>query len=149
MSDLESIVKEIKKDFFRFRNGIVAGSLKNLYEPGTMIFGLMQPQLMEISKKYPKDLELGLKLWADKTSRESRLFSLYILPPSLLDKQTAINIFLDVRNIEEADFLAFKILRHLPFAKELYKELESLKMSQPAEYCLKMFKKNMEALNIG
>ena len=136
--------QEIKKDFYRFRNGIVADALKKIYPTGKLIYGLTVPQFMEIARKYPKDLNTGLKLWQDKKVRESRLLALYLIPPVELSKEVAKDMLFDVDSTEEAEFLAFRILRFLPMAKELLKELNEEKLpTTEAEYCLSMFKKNL------
>lgn len=121
MNDPTQILKEIKKDFYIYRNGILAENLKTLYPPGTLIFGLNVPQFMELAKKYPKDKELAFHLWKDKSSRESRLFALYVYPPKEMKLEEANSMINDVRSIEEAEFLAFRLLRHVEFAKELYR----------------------------
>lgn len=147
--NVNSYIKEIKKDFFRYRNGIIVDSIKQLYPPGKKIFGLIVPQFVEIAKKYPKDLSLGLKLWEDKNNRESRLLSLYILPPRQISKEKALEMIFDVESSEEAEFLAFRILRNLPYALELMSELRSLNLpNDTAEFCLLMFERNMAIQNI-
>lgn len=138
------IIQEIKKDFFRYRNGIVAEALRKLYPINKMIFGLTVPQLIEIAKKYPKDIDLGLKLWRDKNNRESRLLSLYLIHPEELDRETVLEMINDVESTEDAEFLAFKILRKLPFAEEFYNEISSASFSQYPAYCMKMFRKNLD-----
>ena len=145
MENLEQIIQNIKKDFFSYRNGIVANSLKGLYPSATIIFGLMVPQFMDLVAKYPKNLELALKLWSNKSDRESRLFALYIIPVEKVDFATAKSMAKDVRSIEEADFLSFKVLRNIPNANNLFEELS--KENNPApiyQYCLQMFKKNLD-----
>lgn len=142
----ETLFSEIKKDFFRFRNGVLSQSLRNQYPEGVIIYGLMVPQFLEMAKRYPKNLELGEKLWDDKSNRESRLFALYILPSSLLSYEKAEAMIMDVRSVEEAEFLAFRILRHLPFRNELYENLKELGDSQTLQgYCVRMFAKNINA----
>lgn len=142
----QGLLREIKKDFFSLRNGIIADSLKKLYPSDTIIFGLNVPQFMDLAKKYPKDIELGLELWKEKKCRESRLFSLYIIPPSQLDKEKAKEMIRDVKSIEEAEFLAFKVLRNLKDAREIYEEISKEEMKEPlSSYCVSMFKKNLLA----
>ena len=143
MQDFE-VIKEIKKDFYRYRNGIVADSLKKLYPPKTIIFGLIVPQFLELSIKYSKDINLGLQLWNDKNCRESRLLSLYIIPPSELDKKTAMEMIRNVNSSEIAEFLAFRILRNLNKAREVLQEIERENITEPLpSYCISMFKKNL------
>ena len=147
MENIDLIIQKIRKDFFIYRNGIIAENLRRTYPDNIKIFGLMVPQFIEISKKYPKNLNLGLTLWNDCSCRESRILSLYIIPPAELDKETVIEMIKGVRSIEEADFLAFKILRNTMFAKELYEEINKDLISDSCvNYCMKMYKKNIENL---
>ena len=142
---MDTLLQDIKKDFYRYRNGIVAESLRKLYDPDVLIFGLTVPQLMEIARKYPKDLNLGLQLWKDKKTRESRLLALYLIPVALLEKETAREMFLDIRNFEEADFLTFRILRNTSYSEELYNDLCKKNLYDPnLKYGLTMFKKNLD-----
>ena len=147
MEEYSNLIREIKKDFFKYRNGIIADSLKKLYGDGIVIFGLTVPQFMDLAKKYPKDLQLAIKLWEDKKNREARLFSLYLLPYSELEYEKAKEMFLDVQSFEEGDFLAFRILRHLPYASNLYEELSDMTdQDKIFNYTLKMFKKNLDQI---
>ena len=147
MAEYSNLIREIKKDFFKYRNGIIADSLKKLYGDGIMIFGLTVPQFMDLAKKYPKDFQLAIKLWEDKKNREARLFSLYLLPYSELEYEKAKEMFLDVQSLEEGDFLAFRILRHLPYAPNLYEELSDMTdQDKIFNYTLKMFKKNLDQI---
>lgn len=142
--NIETLLQDIKKDFYRYRNGMVAGIMKKYSPSGKLIYGLNVPQFLEMSKNYPHDMELGLKLWENKNCRESRLFALYILPTEQLSKDQARDMFLDVETSEEAEFLAFRILRKLPFAKELFTELSlEPSLSKYPAYCLLMFEKNL------
>lgn len=145
--ETSEIIKEIKKDFFCFRNGAIAESLKSLYKPSKLIFGLNAPQLMELAKKYPKDIKLGMSLWEDKNCRESRLLALYIIPPPELKKETAIEMIKDIESREEADFLAFRLIRHLSEAEEIFITL--LKDNVQTEfksYFMKMLRKNLDQI---
>ena len=146
--NLEKIHKEIWADFYRYRNGAVVESLKRLNHPYKNIFGLLIPQLNDLSKKYPKDLQLSLNLWKMTDCRESRLLALYLLPAESTDKKFIIDMFQDIKTREEADILAFKVLRNHPYATEIYNELQNSqkKNEDLYQYGLIMFQKNLECL---
>lgn len=141
---MENIFLEIKKDFFAYRNGIIADSVRKLYPSGTKIYGLTVPQFIEISKKYKKNSTLAFRLWQDKECRESRLLALYLLPIEFLNKLMAGEMIRDVRSIEEAEFLSFKILRHLPFKEELLCIDIPESNSKSVVHCIQMLKKSFE-----
>lgn len=140
-----NFLKEIKQDFFSFRNGFIADALRKSYPEGKMIFGLMVPQFLQLAKKYPKDITLGLQLWNDKSSRESSLFALYIIPPEELEKSSAETMIKEVYSYELAEFLSFKILKNLAYAKELLDEISkySDNLSPYSRYCISMLQKNL------
>lgn len=142
-------LKEIKKDFFRYRNGEVANQLKKLYPENTLIFGLNLPQISEISKKFPKDLDLAMALWNDNKVRESRILSLYLFPIENLTFSQAQQMVACIESSEEAEVLPFRILRYLPFKQDLYNYLSEKSFDTPLEkYCFEMFKRNLEVLNL-
>lgn len=144
MENLDLFFKAIKKEFFSLRNGMVADNLKKYFSSDSIIFGLMIPQIKEISERYPKSIELGFKLWEDKKCRESRLLALYLLPKDKIDKDEAKKLFKEVATYEEAELLSFKILRYLDFADNLLKELSEEDLNDPLlVYNLSMFKKNL------
>ena len=146
-TDIENLYKKIKRDFFSLRNGILADSLKKSYSQDKIIFGLNAPQFMDLAKFYPKNLELAGTLWNDKQCRESRILSLYLMPSEIIDKTAVINMIKDVDSYEEAEIMAFRLLRHLPFAKALYDELSSESLPSPySVYCMQMFKRNLDQI---
>ena len=142
--DFDLLYQQIKKDFFSLRNGIVAEILRKVDKSHQFIYGLTVPEFISLSKKYPKDMILGLKLWNDKKTRESRLFSLYLIPVTQLEKNKVIEMIKDVSTREEAEMLAFKILRYLPYAKELLEEMSIVaELSSESHHCINMLEKNL------
>ncbi|MCH5229735.1 MAG: DNA alkylation repair protein [Muribaculaceae bacterium] len=142
--ELNKIVNEIKKDFFLYRNGIITDHLKKIYPAGTLIYGLNVPQLKELSKKYPKDLDLSLILWKEKKIREARLLSIFLMPSENLQAEIAKDLIRDIESVEQAEFLAFKVLRNIPKAHDIFTEIKGEKNLSPlSSYCLEMFQKNL------
>lgn len=142
--DFSETVSEIKKNFYRFRNGIVADSLRVLYKPGYTIFGLNVPQFMELSRLYQHDIELALQLWNDNSSRECRLMSLYLLPTENLDRKIAEKLIKEVESTEQAEFLAFRVLRKLSYASELLRDFSEKNIKEEnVRYCMEMLKRNL------
>ena len=57
----------------------------------------------------------------------------------------AIDFIKDVRNNEEAEFLAFRILRNLSDPYKVFEKIKCEKELTPTSlYCLQMFKRNLE-----
>lgn len=145
--EINKLLIEIWRDFYRYRNGVIAESLKKMNQSFPMIFGLLINQITEISKKYPKNITLSTILWKGKKSRESRLLSLYLLPTNEIDKETIKDFIKDIQTTEEADIISFRVLRYIPYANDLYLELaskmEEEDISDLQKYLILMFKKNL------
>lgn len=117
-------LQSIKKDFFVFRNGIVADTLRKAGMPHKVIFGLQIPQIAAIAKDLTPSSELAEALWNDSEVRESRILATYLFPVDEMSLEKAIWLLGSVRTQEESDMLAFRLLKRLPFASEILKEAE-------------------------
>lgn len=127
-------LQAIKKEFFTFRNGIVADTLRKAGMPYKVIFGLQIPQIAAIARGQVPSMELADALWEDKEVRESRILATYLFPVSEISGEKAIALLRSVTTPEESDMLAFRLLKRLPFAEEILKEIE--KDSQIPEYAV-------------
>lgn len=144
MDELNETLKAIRKDFYRFRNGIVADSIRSHGSSYKNIFGLLIPQINEISKSYPKDFELAMYLWNRKESREERLIAVCLMPLENVDENLAFRLISEVESIEEADYLNFKILRFLPFIQNLIERLDNLESSDNLRnYCRQILNRSL------
>ena len=112
-------LQEIKKLFFAYRNGVVADTLRRSGMSYDMIFGCDIPTLSSIARKIGFDERLAEELWNDCGVRESRLLATYLFDPSNTDMEKAIRMASEVRTREEADLLTFRLLKRLPYAREL------------------------------
>lgn len=117
-------LQPIKKDFFVFRNGIVADTLRKAGMPHKVIFGLQIPQIAAIAKDLTPSSELAETLWNDREVRESRILATYLFPVDEMTPGKASVLLGSVRTPEESDMLAFRLLKRLPFASEILKEAE-------------------------
>lgn len=133
--DTAAKLRAIKQLFYTYRNGIVADTLRRAGHPCGVIFGLNVPQLSEIARSQEPDAELAAALWADTNVRESRLLATYLLPTAAYpaDVDAAVALALQVRTREEADMLAFRVLKHLPFAAQVADALESAGSGEPSD----------------
>ena len=117
-------IQAIKKQFFAFRNGIIADALRKQSSYG-VIFGLQVPQIAEIARGLAPSMELADDLWADENVRESRILATYLFPIAKTDREKALALAAQAKTIEEADMLAFRLLKRLPFAHDLPEAMES------------------------
>ena len=143
--NLEALELRLRKEFFRYRNGIIAEALIKQGNPFPMIYGLMLPQIAEISLKFPANLDFSKFLWEKKESREARLLAIYLIPAETVKKSFIIEMINGIITKEEAEIISFKLLKRLPYAKQLYTELQKAEenKSEIIEYALYMFGKNL------
>ena len=120
-------IQEIKKEFFAMRNGMLGDTLRKAGMPYAVIFGLNIPQLGEIARRAQEDTAerdaLARELWADTKVRESRLLACWLFNPQTLGTDEAKEMMASVQTREEADILAFRLLRRLPYAADLASEV--------------------------
>ena len=116
-------LNDIHRKFFSFRNGIVAKTFSDAGDPHRRIFGLQIPQLAAIARETGHDSSLARQLWSEKDCREARLLACYLFNPDELSEEEAFLLASDVISREEADILAWRLLRHLPFAPEILPRL--------------------------
>ena len=121
---MNSTIKQIKHTFFAFRNGILADALRK-QTPYEIVFGLQVPQIAEIARSLKPSMELADALWHDSKVRESRLLAPYLYPIEEVDLEKAIRLASEINTVEEADMLAFRLLKRLPFATSLLSAMES------------------------
>lgn len=120
LMELQDALKCIKRQFMAYRNGIVADTLRGAgMDCYNIIFGLNVPQLAHIAGTIGPSLEIAEALWADVKVRESRLLATYLFPKEKVDKALAVRLMDEAQTQEEADMLAFRLLRYLSFLPEL------------------------------
>ncbi|MBD5291491.1 MAG: hypothetical protein HDS24_05420 [Bacteroides sp.] len=113
-------IQEIKQDFFAYRNGMVADTLRRAGYPHKVIFGLNLPQIAVIAGKILSERDhIAEQLWKDPDVRESRLLACYLYDPASLTKEECIEKGSEVRTREEADMFAFRVLKRRKDAVEL------------------------------
>ena len=137
-------IQEIKKQFFALRNGMLADTLRKAGMPYGIIFGMNVPQLGQLARDITADPDSDLgqlagQLWADRNVRESRLLACWLFPVEAVTPEAALAMMADVQTREEADILAFRLLRRLPFAERLATEA-------PADYAREALVRNLDAL---
>lgn len=113
-------LKEIKQQFYAFRNGIVADALRKAGDGHQVIFGLNLPQLIQVAQTTGCDRALAEQLWANATTRESRLLAPMVYPRADFAESTAVEWVRGVENTEVADVLCHKLLRYEDYAERLY-----------------------------
>ena len=117
-------MQAIKKLFYTYRNGVVAESLRRYGIPHRMIFGLDVPAIAGIARGLEPSDQLAERLWNDRDVRESRLLATYLFQLENMTEDRALALAADVMTREEADMLAFRLLKRLPFAHRLLQRMK-------------------------
>ncbi len=119
------IARQIRHDFFVFRNGMLADSLRETGDTHKLIFGLNIPQIADIAKRYEKNISVATELWESSETRECRLIAPMLYPIDEFTEETAKKWISQVENIEIADNLCHKLLRYTSFSDSLNKQFEN------------------------
>jgi len=113
----------VKREFFARRNGVIVDMLRKAGAPYRIIFGLTLPQIKEIAETTGPNLDLALKLWENRTTRESAMLAPYLFPEGYVTPEIAFSLTTEAPSGEITDILCIALLRRLPFARELAKRL--------------------------
>ena len=129
-AQLDELIHSIRKEFYALRNGMIADTLRKGGLEQKYIFGLQLPQIKDIAVRSKPDNDeeaslLARALWKDKDCRESRLLACHMMPMDMMTKEEAKEWTEDASTREESDILAFRLIRYLPFAGEIARELEA------------------------
>ena len=130
MNTDSNLAREIRKELFAFRNGIVADKLRKAGDPHPMIMGCLLVDVSGIATRFresvgdPEQLAaLACDLWADTNSRECRLAAPMLYPADKMSLEQALQWCESVETIEVADNLCHKLLRRIPEAEALFGQL--------------------------
>lgn len=115
----DTILAEIKREFYTFRNGIVTDALRKQGSPYKFIFGLNLPQISEIALRYDKSAELGMLLLGNATTRESQLMAAMVYPDGLITTESALKWIGRCVSQEAVDVFCLKQLRDKTLANEI------------------------------
>ncbi len=124
------ILRGIRKEFFAFRNGIVADTLRKAGDPHTMIMGCLLVDISGIASRFGEAIgeaeqraAIASELWSDTNSRECRLAAPMLYPADMMTLELAVKWCEDVETVEIADNLCHKLMRKIPDADTLFRQL--------------------------
>ncbi|MCM1021482.1 MAG: DNA alkylation repair protein [Muribaculum sp.] len=104
------VITDIKKQFYAFRNGIIAETLRKQGSPYKYIFGLNLPQINEIAQNTEHTVELALQLLDNESTRESQLLSAMLIPANRLTVNLAQEWIEKAKSREAIDVFCMKQL---------------------------------------
>ena len=138
-------LKDIKQQFFTYRNGMLADRLREAGDCHKVIFGLNLPQIVDIARMAGCNKALAEELWANATTRESRLMAPMIYPREEFLATKAHEWIEGVECVEVADILCHRLLRYLDYAWQLCEKYANYD-SDLLRYTALRLAANLEAL---
>ena len=99
-------------------NGVVAASMREKGLQYRVIWGVSIQHLQEMAAEVGEDYALACQLWQEDI-RECKILATLVMPRHEMQEELARQWIDSLTTQEMAEWLAFNLLRHLPFAKEV------------------------------
>ena len=115
--DVHEQVKEIKKQFRLFMNGVVSQSMREKGLDYKLNFGIELPRLKEIAGKFEKNHDVAQALWKENI-RECKILAGLLQPVNTFYPEIADIWVEDMRYPEIAELTCMNLFQHLPYASE-------------------------------
>lgn len=116
-------LQEIKQYLFARRNGIAADALRKGGSGFATIFGVDVPSIKALAAEIGFDSDLAARLWADCKVRESHLLAPWIIDPASASVDLCMQMAASTIDREDAQMLAFRLLKRHPDANEILNRL--------------------------
>ena len=110
-------IKEIKKQFRLFMNGVVSQSMREKGLDYKLNFGIELPRLKEIAAKFEKNHEVAQALWKENI-RECKILAGLLQPVETFYPEIADIWVEDMHYPEIAELTCMNLFQHLPYASE-------------------------------
>lgn len=125
--ETSELVKEIKRSFRMYMNGVTAASMRQKGLDYKINWGTNQMDLRRMAQKYGKNHELANALWSEQNIRECRLLATMIMPAEEMTMDEAVGWIASATNQELMEAAVFNLFQHMASAGQL--SMEMLKSS--------------------
>ena len=115
--DVNEQIKEIKKQFRLFMNGVVSQSMREKGLEYKLNFGIEFPRLKEIAAKFEQNHDVAQALWKENI-RECKILASLLQPVGTFYPEIADIWVEDMRYPEIAELTCMNLFQHLPYASE-------------------------------
>ena len=115
--DVKEQIREIKKQFRLFMNGIVSQSMREKGLEYKVNFGIELPRLKEIAGKFEKNHDVAQALWKENI-RECKILAGLLQPLDTFYPEIADIWVEDMHYPEIAELTCMNLFQHLPYASE-------------------------------
>ena len=110
-------IREIKKQFRLFMNGVVSQSMREKGLDYKLNFGIELPRLKEIAAKFEQNHEVAQALWKENI-RECKILAGLLQPIDTFYPEIADIWVEDMHYPEIAELTCMNLFSHLPYASE-------------------------------
>jgi len=128
--DTHETIREIKKQFRLFMNGVVSQSMREKGLEYKVNFGIELPRLKEIAAKFEKNHDVAQALWKENI-RECKILAGLLQPVETFYPEIADIWVEDMHYPEIAELTCMNLFQHLPYASERAFRW----MADDGEYC--------------
>lgn len=115
-------LKEIKRMYRLYMNGIVSHSMREKGAGYRVNFGLTLPLLNRIARQIPPSAEIAEELWNDRGVRESMLLAPMVFPAEQYKPADAQRWVMSIPNTEVSDFCCKFLFSRLSYAHSLVEQ---------------------------
>lgn len=115
--DVHEQIKDIKKQFRLFMNGVASQSMREKGLDYKLNFGIELPRIKEIAAKYEKNHEVAQALWKENV-RECKILAGLLQPVGTFYPEIADIWVEDMRYPEIAELTCMNLFQYLPYASE-------------------------------
>lgn len=115
--ETQGTIREIKKQFRLFMNGVVSQSMREKGLDYKLNFGIELPRLKEIAAKFEKNHDVAQALWKENI-RECKILAGLLQPIDTFYPEIADIWVEDMHYPEIAELTCMNLFCHLPYASE-------------------------------
>ena len=115
--ETQETIREIKKQFRLFMNGIVSQSMRDKGLDYKLNFGIELPRLKEIAAKFEKNHQVAQALWKENI-RECKILAGLLQPVDSFYPEIADIWVEDMHYPEIAELTCMNLFQHLPYASD-------------------------------
>ena len=115
--EVNELIKDIKKQFRLYMNGVVSQSMREKGLDYKLNFGIEVPRIKEIAAKYEKNHDLAQALWKENI-RECKILAGMLQPVESFYPEIADIWIEDMRYPDLAELTSMNLFQHLPYISE-------------------------------
>ena len=115
--ETQETIREIKKQFRLFMNGVVSQSMREKGLDYKLNFGIEVPRIKEIAAKFEKNHDVAQALWKENI-RECKIVAGLLQPVDTFYPEIADIWVEDMRYPEIAELTVMHLFQHLPYASD-------------------------------